>query len=81
MAEMPEDLGQNPARRNLQTQVTEFLRHTGPIEDLQELAGPLLACECTLRQVIQAAGPEVQKRFVDKVDQVCDLDRFAWSFC
>ena len=60
---------------HLETQLLGFINETGTIERLQQLAGPLLHCLVCITRVIQTSTPGVQDRFLDKVYEVCRLDR------
>jgi hypothetical protein len=55
----------------LKARVYDFIANEGPIEQLQPIAGSLLAHDA-IHHVISVLNLELQDRFVNKVDQVRD---------
>lgn len=74
-----EHRGQNPTRpAELRAQISKLLTEEGSNDRLQQLAGPILACEAICR-VIQARDEPFQVKFLKKIDEVCDLDLYLFQ--
>lgn len=69
-----EDSDSSVTRLVLENQVTEFIADKRPIELLQPVAGSLLAHD-SIVPVIEGIHHKLQKRFVEKVDEVRDSYR------